>query len=449
MQHSYGGSSFSSSTMGDMHPYQGQTWQGPGPYHPVQRPQQSVLLQTITACSGGLNCGQDDDAALAMCTEPAGGDEKNWVFVGEGKGGYNKVQGYNYVGNGQGAYDAEDMVETKGRRLKPACLVLAGAAIIGAAVWLANVTGPNEDDASLESSQSTAVRASKAQPPTMTPEQHCRSDEVLPADWEEYCCRALQVRCSRTRLQGIVMSSRPQASSAATPVRAAVVPAVVQANVSCTQKFAGGCGEWAEHNMELHYQEQTEQQCADTCHSTPGCGGFFFGAQAPFLGTCSMVKPGCSSDHSSDWNYFDCQAGSAESKPKYDCEKDKAAWIVKWSIAQKEYCCKKTGVGCAPAVGGCGPPPVAGQTQPPGASSTTPCAASLAQATALTTSTASFDCDDGFANCKASWSVRKEEWCKENKQKACPGLLALARQVNPAAPEVPPDLSTPPPTVIT
>jgi len=57
----------------------------------------------------------------------------NWQFVGEGKGGYTKSSAYNFVGEGSGSYIQEEVVQHYGWKIKPCCCGL----IICAAVSLA------------------------------------------------------------------------------------------------------------------------------------------------------------------------------------------------------------------------------------------------------------------------------------------------------------------------
>merc|ERR1711994_1040178 len=56
----------------------------------------------------------------------------------------------------------------------------------------------------------------------------------------------------------------------------------------------------------------------------------------------------------------------------------------------KEWCCRVHGKGCPNQGGGC------------------------------VTSSDPYDCDDGFANWMAGWSVAKKAWCCANRGKGCP-----------------------------
>merc|ERR1719436_77923 len=56
----------------------------------------------------------------SMCFEPQGSVKQvNWKFVGEGKGGYSKVQTYNFVGTG-GAYEQQQTATNYTKNVKTA-----------------------------------------------------------------------------------------------------------------------------------------------------------------------------------------------------------------------------------------------------------------------------------------------------------------------------------------
>merc|ERR1712060_639011 len=71
----------------------------------------------------------------------------------------------------------------------------------------------------------------------------------------------------------------------------------------------------------------------------------------------------------------------------YNCADGFANWVVGWSVAKKEWCCRVHGKGC-PGGGGC-------------------------------TSSEPYDCAAGFANWVAGWSAPKKVWCCANKGKGC------------------------------
>merc|ERR1712066_986214 len=67
-----------------------------------------------------------------------------------------------------------------------------------------------------------------------------------------------------------------------------------------------------------------------------------------------------------------------------------------WDGPKQEWCCRVHGKGCPNQGGGCAPvSPIAPIAEP-------------------------YDCEAGFANWMAGWSVAKKAWCCSNKGKGCP-----------------------------
>merc|ERR1712039_1157302 len=89
------------------------------------------------------------------------------------------------------------------------------------------------------------------------------------------------------------------------------------------------------------------------------------------------------------------------SSPPYDCEAGLGNIEISWSQAQKDYCCATVGRGCATtALPGTTPtvPPTPFPTPPPTPPPTEP-----------PRPADPYNCQDGFANWQAGWSVAKKE----------------------------------------
>jgi len=85
--------------------------------------------------------------------------------------------------------------------------------------------------------------------------------------------------------------------------------------------------------------------------------------------------------------------------PVYDCNAGFANWQAGWSVPKKAWCCTHSGRGCQTG-GGCEttmPPP-----PPPPPMTSAP-----------------YDCNAGFANWKAGWSVAKKAWCCTHTGRGC------------------------------
>jgi len=86
----------------------------------------------------------------------------------------------------------------------------------------------------------------------------------------------------------------------------------------------------------------------------------------------------------------------------YDCNAGFANWQAGWSVPKKAWCCAHTGRGCQTG-GGCAtaaPMPVVPVPVPVATS-------------------APYDCNAGFANWQAGWSVGKKAWCCQNTGRGC------------------------------
>jgi len=60
--------------------------------------------------AGGRMQGPADDGEQVGCTKyfkDAGGKTEKWVYVGDGRGSFNEVNSYNYIGRGHGGWEQE------------------------------------------------------------------------------------------------------------------------------------------------------------------------------------------------------------------------------------------------------------------------------------------------------------------------------------------------------
>jgi len=116
----------------------------------------------------------------AACIEPQGVvHSAGWKYVGVGNGGFDKVQTYNYVGDGKGAWAAEDTYQPHGWQFRGPCLVLlallVGAVMVGALALL----HPRE------------------MTKTLTEPYDCSSKRMMTTSKRRYCCTHHQVHCLR------------------------------------------------------------------------------------------------------------------------------------------------------------------------------------------------------------------------------------------------------------
>mmetsp|Transcript_63725 Transcript_63725/g.161368 ORF Transcript_63725/g.161368 Transcript_63725/m.161368 type:complete len:779 (+) Transcript_63725:66-2402(+) len=86
------------------------------------------------------------------------------------------------------------------------------------------------------------------------------------------------------------------------------------------------------------------------------------------------------------------------SKTSYDCLSDAWNWVKGWSVAKKDWCCTKHGLGCASA----------------------DTAAADASRPSASDQPAAFDCDAEYTSWESNWSHLKKEWCCKRHGRGCP-----------------------------
>merc|ERR1719330_1262583 len=80
-----------------------------------------------------IGCRDRCRGVASLCFEAEGTVRTtSWQYVGEGRGGYDRVHTYSYVGDGSGAFEKHDAPQQKQEAfvIRPACLLLIPAFII-------------------------------------------------------------------------------------------------------------------------------------------------------------------------------------------------------------------------------------------------------------------------------------------------------------------------------
>eukprot|EP00443_Scrippsiella_acuminata_P087213 CAMPEP_0115503290 /NCGR_PEP_ID=MMETSP0271-20121206/69394_1 /TAXON_ID=71861 /ORGANISM="Scrippsiella trochoidea, Strain CCMP3099" /LENGTH=169 /DNA_ID=CAMNT_0002932365 /DNA_START=33 /DNA_END=538 /DNA_ORIENTATION=+ len=78
--------------------------------------------------------GNLDPCAGGVCQSPEQAGRGAYSYVGNGKGGYERLQELNYVGDGVGSFDKEEVTIVTGWRLKKASVATAGLLTLVAGV---------------------------------------------------------------------------------------------------------------------------------------------------------------------------------------------------------------------------------------------------------------------------------------------------------------------------
>lgn len=272
---------------------------------------------------GGVSC--MGPAAGAGCIEPDGRPMQtvDWRFVGEGRGGYDKLQNYSYVGQGRGSYEQEHRVTHYGWRVRPICLGFMVVVVIAlVAMFLVHPMEVKSTTAAPRTDEPLAPSVPPAQPPT-APIQYPTAAPVL-----------------------IVPSARPTALQV-TPTAPAAAQATpltpltgLQAHPTSKPPFDCDVG------FEAWSTVWTDAKKAWCCqHARRGCPGQ---TQLPY--DCSLGlrtwKMGWS-EPKKQWCCESANVGCLEERSsQYDCAAGFGNWAVGWSVAKKVWCCRREGKGC-------------------------------------------------------------------------------------------------------
>jgi len=250
------------------------------------------------------DCGERCGGLGKLCFEPENEmTAVNWITVGEGRGGYERVQRYSYVGQGCGSYEKVPVTTSYGSRIRPACiglgivLVLLSVICTMAAV-LMPLLRPSADSTDAYLDSTTLA-------PTTSFAYDCAAKEPGPYAKQVFCCKKYGTHCEKLEAQA--PTPAPVVTTRKYP------PAVVQRGVPVAYPHAvatpaplgicnvGGVLEWSVTK-------------ASYC-----CRHFGNGCPSPAPSQAPAL--------------FDCEAGFAN-------------WAVRWSVPQKLWCCSHTGKGC-------------------------------------------------------------------------------------------------------
>jgi len=311
--------------------------------------------------------------------EPEGSvTTETWQYVGDGQGGYSKVQSYSFVGDGNGNYDKEMSSAGCAGRVRRLCaafffvLVLSGVAYVFLPVR--GILEQLQPVLAYTTSAPTAEADSASEPPELVA-------PVVTKSTPRYVCSTGR---QKAKLAAIVYSewisidsdksgtvSREELVARKASMPADTFQLLLNSDINgdgslSREEFSSVLGvsdEMALRNQTQGLDGGTEVEswtlakrkwCCD--HSGVGCGEGRHGKLDE--------KEGHKSGE------FDCQAGIEE-------------WDAQWSQRKQLYCCGQ--IGCSRRIGG----------KP-------------------------YDCEAGFRNWKKGWSSAKKDWCCNHHHKGCP-----------------------------
>mmetsp|Transcript_535 Transcript_535/g.1083 ORF Transcript_535/g.1083 Transcript_535/m.1083 type:complete len:761 (-) Transcript_535:69-2351(-) len=395
--------------------------------------------QGVSSCSQIGTCTVPNVVAQGCGTvgnlffEPEGSvTTETWQYVGEGKGGYSKLQTYSFVGDGNGTFDKQGVTTNYGGSTKRCCtglFILLVAAGVAYAVFTMHEKAPKEveellPDFIVTTQQPTKVAStSKAQPKLR---HEVRQDHD-----------------GHPTQQETAMSYHPS-SSQSTTVAPAQTPAPVAILGPASPKYvcaatkkdarvqAAIFAEWQAVDRDRSGFVTRDELMAQkaTLSSTTlellldadvdGSGSLSSEEFSAALARSGTIKPkskdddddrlpeGSTAEWSKEKRKWCCHNMGVACPPpkehkehkehkthhrhsseeaKFDCEEDGDS-ADEWPDHHKKWCCKHARVGCSSNV---------------------------------ETTKSPYDCTAGLGNWRAGWSVSKKEWCCSHHQKGCQG----------------------------
>lgn len=329
-------------------------------------------------CEPNSPCHKTCDAFEACCQKPTPRNSQSprWQYVGEGRGGYDKVMHLNYVGEGCGNYDESAQhpgQSTKARGIC-ACLLVCSAFLIGVGLALHRCAVDDDQgvwcSSEFEETLERAVSEAKARWGQLSPKEYCSQSGSEPDKRKmDFCCKASRTFC-RTYMTAQLNAGFPYAidqedrGQQRTPRLPPPPPSVVASETSLTLSPTAP----PTHSAKLQ---------PDPLRKLP----------LLVESTTSATRP-----------------PTPPPKLLYDCTDGWSDWMKQWTEPKKDWCCQHALKGCFDG------PPVAAPTTTQQTTTVAP-----------TTEAPIFDCAEGAAKWEQGWSVPKKAWCcVQTGQEGCP-----------------------------
>lgn len=306
--------------------------------------------------------------------------QTSWSYVGPGRGGYEKVQQYNYVGTKQGSFQKEEAVpfEPMGGIRWQGCVVLAFMLVLlslALYIFTPMVIPPVVTSTPAPSQE---LRTTSEPYDCTTDLKTCTSSWSLPR--QKWCCDNYARGCptmTTTRVpydcrQGIVYTWALDKKawccdrySIGCPTTSAP-PAPASCDSICTY---GGKA----HSCRQRYQFAAAHQFLNqpnACESAKA----LVRSECAVCDSCRLRDSGCTTP-----------APTTPAPPLFNCNSGITTWEKTWSDEKKVFCCKNRGIACDP-----------------------------------------YDCNMDFSTWETSWCGKKKGWCCQNKRLGCPTTPAPA-----------------------
>lgn len=325
--------------------------------------------------------------AGALCFEKDGASKSvNWAFVGEGRGGYEKVQTFTYVGDRAGSFDKEQVITYSGWRCRWCCIIWLLLLILGVGGFLLYFFLVPTSSIKSKPSIDIPVRSNFTVTSLLfdCDAGYWNWEKGWSVEKQHWCCDRYEKACP---------DEKPTAP------------------YNCNEAFMNWETAWP--IAKRHYCCETEGRgCPVVTTSLPyNCHTGILGAwsRGKKMWCCHNYDIGCApppttqpydclaglSDWEDGWSgpkkrwccgHFNlgCHHPTAAPVQSYDCDVGFSNWQALWSPQKKTWCCTRHNRGCHVII----------RTLP-------------------------YDCDAGFRNWQAGWSEAKKFWCCNRVHRGC------------------------------
>lgn len=316
----------------------------------------------ITAACGGFG---------GLCFEDGGSStSRDWLYVGDGRGAYQQVESYTYVGRGSGNFDLDEatMRSAKGYS-KWCCLcLLVCALLLAVGVYLllrftsyAKKTVVLVQKPAMAPAQALGPKFScGVSSPINSNEKHAKAAWLAAdADKDGWLTSNELVKCEKQH---------------ACELAAGEIHALFSADIN-------GDGILDQHEFVAAIQKSASPYRSWSPARRSWC--------------CGHQGVGCTTTQSVTTSVRSVTSTLERTNGlllPYDCSDDFSHWQDNWSGAKQRWCCKRAGRACPDTT-----------TVPP-----TP-----------TTTSAPYNCLAGYANWQRGWSLGKKDWCCRQRGRGC------------------------------
>jgi len=329
---------------------------------------------------------------MTNCFDPAAASSvAAWHYVGEGRGGFSKVQSYSYAGIGHGDWERKVTTTYTGWRLKNWCIVLLAVLLLVPLMYLLSPLLLTEDTSEARKPHKVLVQA----PPELPFD--CDDDQGWVDEKKAWCCEHFKMHCPSTtegvlRATPLIVSGRGKELA----VKQTTTPRPVQS-----------------HQMPPPKGPNTQQQTLPP-----------FDCDIDYA-DCYHCLQKSWAPAKRDWCCEHGGRGCTTPAPPFDCGKGSTG---DWLSDKRDYCCAHGGRGCtttalpAEVARAAARAKRARRAERAERASREAAAAAAERAESPPPGSLPFDCDAGFAHWAHGWSVPKKAWCCDHARRGCPSL---------------------------